>query len=67
MDVKKALALLILGYLPGLLLPLLSSSDIMIGGVPIVWFYYIGWVLYLFVLLIIAYTIDRRNENWRPK
>ncbi len=67
MDVKKALFLLILGYLPGLLLPFVSSSDLRINGVPIVWFYYVGWVLYLFVLLVLAYIIDRRNKTWKPK
>lgn len=63
MEVGKALILLILGYLPGLLLPLVSSSDIEFLGVPIVWLYYIGWVIYLFVLLVTAYMIDRRGRS----
>ncbi len=56
---KKQLFLLLLAYIPGIFLPLVMS----LGETLVSWFFMGVWVLYVFILLIIAYLIDRGGSS----
>jgi len=56
---KKQLLLLLLAYLPGVFLPFIMS----IGETLISWLFMGAWVIYVFILLIIAYIIDRGGSS----
>ena len=56
---KKQLLLLLLAYIPGIFLPLVMS----LGETLVSWFFMGAWVLYVFILLIVAYIIDRRGSS----
>jgi len=59
---KTTIFTIILGlnYFPLVFLPSINRISGNIGGLPIVWVYMILWVLYSFILLVVAYSIDRR-------
>ncbi len=56
---KKQILLLLLAYIPGVFLPFVMS----LGETLVSWFFMGAWVLYVFILLIIAYTIDRGGSS----
>ncbi|MCD6301742.1 MAG: hypothetical protein J7L82_06720 [Staphylothermus sp.] len=56
---KGQLLLLILAYIPGILLPRIIN----LGNVVVSWFFMGTWVVYVFILLIIAYAIDRGRRS----
>jgi len=56
---RKQLLLLLLAYIPGVFLPLVMS----LGETLVSWFFMGAWVLYVFILLIVAYIIDRRGSS----
>ncbi len=55
------LKLLLLGYLPGLLLPLLMA--LFPGNIAAVWFFMAAWVVYVFLLLVYAYYSEKGGDE----
>ncbi len=53
--------ILLLAYIPVLGLVYVNNIKSQILGLPLVWFYSIIWVLFVFVLLVIVYLIDRKS------
>ncbi len=51
--------LLLLGYLPGLLLPLIMA--LFPGNVVAAWFFMASWVVYIFLLLVYAYYSEEKS------
>lgn len=56
---KKQLLLLLLAYIPGIFLPFVMR----LGETLVSWFFTGVWVLYVFILLIVAYIIDRGGSS----
>ncbi len=57
---KLYIILLVLAYIPFLGLLLSNSAEPRIAGIPLVWFYSMVWVLFVFTLIVIVYFIDRK-------
>ncbi len=54
------LAIIILNYIPLVFLPYVNSLGEFAPGLPLVWIYMVGWVLFSFTLLVLAYIIDKK-------
>lgn len=60
--IKKLLfiTLILLAYIPVFFIDAVNKSNVFIGSIPAIWVYMILWTLYTFMLLVIAYYIDRK-------
>jgi len=60
LKINKTVYLLILTYLPGVFFPII---DYLFGRTnPVItWIYMIGWIIYVFILLIIYYKLETRG------
>ncbi len=53
------LRLLLLGYAPGLLLPVLMA--LFPGNIGVIWGFYVAWTVYLFILLYLQYRLEKKG------
>jgi len=58
------LRLLLLGYAPGLILPVLMA--LFPGNIRVIWGFYTAWTVYLFILLYLQYRLEKKGGGkWR--
>jgi len=58
---RKILILIIATFIPGIILPFITMYNIF--GVYTPWIFMVLWIIYVYVILLLSYMVDKGEGN----